>query len=397
MATAVEILAWLLSAGLSVPLAVLTIELLTAWLPRRSAERASSIRPTCTILIPAHNEESGIAATLANVQPHLLIGDRLVVVADNCTDRTAEIARAAGAEVIERQDPSRRGKGYALDFGVRAIADNPPAVVVVIDADCRVLEGAIDRLVVLAAAKNRPVQAAYIFDPAQESRPSQRMTAFAIRIKNAIRPRGLNRIGLPCLLTGSGMAFPWKIISEAKLATSDIVEDMGLGAELAIAGYPPIFAEDAVIKGELPATQGATQSQRRRWEHGHIKTLLCMTPRLIWNATTRGRPSLFALALELAVPPLALLVLIEILGLAFLWVLSAAGSSIGPVILLGATLALTGFSVLLAWLRWGRDVLPLRDFLVAPFYVMAKIPLYFGFLARPQGEWVRTDRGPETS
>src|SRR5262245_56284402 len=149
MATAVETLAWLLSAGLSIPLAVLTIELLAAWLPRRWTKLAASTRPSAVVLIPAHNEESGIAATLANIKPHLLTGDRLVVVADNCTDRTAEIATASGAEVFQRQDLTRSGKGYALDFGIRAIADSPPAVVVVIDADCLVQEGSMDRLVIL--------------------------------------------------------------------------------------------------------------------------------------------------------------------------------------------------------------------------------------------------------
>ena len=74
-------------------------------------------------------------------------GDRLLVVADNCTDHTAAVARAAGAEVLERRDAERRGKGYALAAGVDTLRAGPPDVVVIVDADCRPAAGAIDRLV----------------------------------------------------------------------------------------------------------------------------------------------------------------------------------------------------------------------------------------------------------
>ena len=68
------------------------------------------------------------------------------MVADNCTDDTAAIARAAGAEVIERQNATLRGKGYALDAGIRHLTANPPAVVIIVDADCLVAGGTIDLL-----------------------------------------------------------------------------------------------------------------------------------------------------------------------------------------------------------------------------------------------------------
>ena len=72
--------------------------------------------------------------------------DRVLVVADNCDDHTAELARRAGAEVFVRIDPDHRGKGYAMQFGLQALRANPPDVIVVIDADCLTETDAIDTL-----------------------------------------------------------------------------------------------------------------------------------------------------------------------------------------------------------------------------------------------------------
>ena len=99
-------------------------------------------RPHIAVLMPAHNESAGIARPLNAIRMQLQPGDRVLVVADNCTDDTAEIALANGAEVIVRNDAERRGKGYALEFGVRHLEAQPPEVVIVIDADCLVHAGA---------------------------------------------------------------------------------------------------------------------------------------------------------------------------------------------------------------------------------------------------------------
>ena len=94
-------------------------------------------RSRLAVLVPAHDEGAVLLQTIADIQMQLRPGDRLLVVADNCADDTAGIARAAGAEVVERHDPDKRGKGYALDFGIRHLALDPPEVVIIIDADCR--------------------------------------------------------------------------------------------------------------------------------------------------------------------------------------------------------------------------------------------------------------------
>src|SRR5262249_19708539 len=129
-------------------------------------------------LIPAHNEEAGIGKTLASLLPQLRTGDVLLVVADNCSDGTAAAARTAGATVIERHDTERRGKGFALDHGVRHLAADPPEVVVIVDADCLVEAGSLNRLVGAVASTGRPVQAEYVLDVPQGGNWRSQVSAF---------------------------------------------------------------------------------------------------------------------------------------------------------------------------------------------------------------------------
>src|SRR5579862_269745 len=141
------------------PVIVLSVEVLASFLcPGDAPEPASGARPRVAVVIPAHNEALGIGDTLQSLIPQLKNGDRLLVLADNCTDDTAAIAAAAGAEVAVRKDPILRGKGFALDFGIRHLERNPPEVVLIVDADCHVVEGSVDRLARACARTGRPAQ-----------------------------------------------------------------------------------------------------------------------------------------------------------------------------------------------------------------------------------------------
>src|SRR4051794_30113861 len=102
-------IAYLATFAVLLPMVVLNMECWVALLPGRKQTLAPKNRPPCAVLIPAHNEEEGLAATLENVRGQLRPSDRLVVIADNCNDNTAAVARAGGAEVVVRQDGDRRG------------------------------------------------------------------------------------------------------------------------------------------------------------------------------------------------------------------------------------------------------------------------------------------------
>ena len=394
METFVSIVLTLVTALLAIAVVIFLVEVIAAMaLPRRQAGTDKSGRPHITVLVPAHNESSGLIATLADIKAQLRAGDKLLVVADNCTDDTAAVAAAHGAQVIERHDAARRGKGYALDFGLRHLASQPPEIVILLDADCRLADNAIDELAATCASTRRPVQALYLMSASAESQVNQRVAEFAWRVKNWLRPQGLMVLGLPCQLMGTGMAFPWDVIRSANLASGELVEDMKLGLDLAANGHPAVFCPSARVTSEFAASAKAAGTQRERWEQGHLGMIATMVPSLLGKAITRADLKLLALALDLAVPPLSLLAMLVagmfVVGL--LWALF--GYSAVPLAVNAATLAAFVLAAVLAWLKCGRDVVPASAIFSIAGYALGKLGLYRAIVTRnTDTRWVRTDR-----
>ncbi len=373
--------------------AVLWLECWGATIARAQPLSRTLGMPKTVVLIPAHNEAEGIEVTLTPILLQLPEAATILVIADNCTDDTAAIARNLGVEVLEREDPEHRGKGYALDFGLQHLAPDPPAVVVMVDADCDVQMGTIEQIAKQAVGLKRPVQALYLMAKPAQPQAKDAVSAFAFKVKNLVRPLGLWQWQQPCLLTGTGMAFPWEVLPQISLASGNIVEDMQLGLDLAIAGYPPQFSPTTLVMGRLPSQEKAATTQRTRWEHGHLQTLITSVPRLVMAGIKQGRWDLMTLALELAVPPLTLLVLLWGGMMALSLVLWGLGWLLLWPVLISVVAGLLLFSAIFtAWLRFGRQDLSARMLLSIPFYILWKIPLYFRFLTRPESQWVRTER-----
>lgn len=398
MSQLLDILLWLIAVAIGLPTVVLVVQCAVAVLGRvraGPAGNAEASRTGVAVLVPAHNEQAGIAATIAGLRPQLAARDRLLVVADNCTDATAERARAAGAEVVERHDPRRRGKGHALAFGVEHLRADPPDVLIVIDADCRAEPGTIQCLARLVSELDVPHQALDLLDtpPVMPARLALSQLAFVV--KNHVRPTGLQRLGLPCPLMGTGMAIPFHALRQINLATDHLSEDMRLGVELVIRGYPARFCPEAKVFSPMTADTGAAFKQRTRWEQGHVHTSLTQTPRLLYHALRYARPRLLAVAADLLVPPLAMLSLLTLAALLITAGAAAAGATPWPAVITAASVGLLGATVILAWARFGRARVPGRALLAIPVYMLWKVPIYIGFIVRRQRAWVRADRATE--
>ena len=385
-----------LAGLLAIPVAVFFLEVVAAVaLPRRERlpRPDPDSRPRVAVLVPAHNESAALLPTIDDIKAQLRPGDRLLVVADNCSDDTRAVAAAAGAEVVARNDPGRIGKGYALDFGLRHLGAAAPAIVIIVDADCRLGDRTIDRLATVCAMTRRPVQALDLMTAPEGSAINLQVAEFAWRVKNWVRPLGLGALGLPCQLMGTGMAFPWDVIRSAELASGRIVEDLRLGLDLAVAGRPPLFCPSAVVTSYFPASAEGSDSQRQRWEHGHIDMILTAVPQFLGLAIARGNWALLALTLDMAVPPLSLLGMLvvgmfAVAGAAGLFGLSSAALTISTASVLAFMLA-----AFLAWLKCGRDVLPPGAVLSIPHYALGKLALYYQILAgKLDAHWIRTDR-----
>jgi cellulose synthase/poly-beta-1,6-N-acetylglucosamine synthase-like glycosyltransferase len=378
--------------------AVFFVEVIAALtLGRRSDARSSNansdVAARIAVLVPAHNESTGLLPTLEDIKRQLRTGDRVLVVADNCNDDTATIAKAAGAEVIERNDPARRGKGYALDFGIQHLSSTPPDILIMIDADCRIAANAITRLARLCAMTHRPVQALYLMAAPANSRINHQVAEFAWRVKNWLRPLGLWALGLPCQLMGTGMAFPWEVIRSVDLANGWLVEDLKLGLDLASQGHPPLFCPSALVSSRFGSSAKAARTQRERWERGHIGMILTTAPRLFYRAAVDRNWNLLALTLDLAVPPLSLLAILVIGIVCITAVCALLGLSLSALIVSGAALAAFVLAAFLAWLKCGRDVVPIGTVLSIPLYILGKLGLYrIKMFNKTDAQWVRTDR-----
>lgn len=374
----------------TLPIGVFVAECLLAVMPRRRRLEAGARLPVC-VLIPAHDEELGIGATLATLVPTLHADDRVLVVADNCSDGTAAVARSHGVEVVERSDAVRRGKGFALEFGIRHLASRPPNVVVFLDADCNVSPATVDQLARGVQRTGGPVQGLNLSE--SESRGVQAVSSLGFHFKNHVRPAGLARIGLPCHLMGTGMALPWSLASEAVFGGANLVEDMQLGVDLAIAGKPTTFCPSALVTSRLPTGKKAFLSQRTRWEHGHLRTSLTQIPRLIRGFLGTGDVRLFGLALDLTVPPFSMLLFVWLATLALSAAAIGFGADPSPFFVLAAAGAAICVSVLAGWAKYCRHVVPLTAMAAIPVYMLRKVPIYAAFVFhRGPATWIRTER-----
>lgn len=395
MSAVLSLVAWTLAFAAALPLLWFTLEVTVGLMGAgRAAQPAGGQR--VAVLIPAHDEAAGIGATLDALRAVAPANTRVLVVADNCSDDTAAVARAHGAEVAERCDATARGKGYALAFGRDRLAEGPPLdAVIVLDADCRLAPGSVEALAAACTdGSGRPAQSINLIAPDPDASPMTQISGFAMLVKNLYRSRGMQRMGGAALLTGTGMAFPWPVFATASLASGSLVEDLGLGIALTRAGHAPRLIEAAGVSS-APPPDSVALVQRTRWEHGFLETVRRSALPLLGSGLRRGALAEVLLALHLSVPPLALL-LIATSGVLFATgLLHLAGASAGPVATVAVALGTTLMVTLIAWLHGGRPWLRPGALLRAPLYVLWKLPIYLGFLRRRETEWRRTPRAGE--
>lgn len=343
------------------------------------------------VVVPAHDEEAGIAATVRNLLaldwPRALF--RVVVVADNCSDATAERARAAGAEVMVRTDPQRRGKGHALAFAFAASAAD---AVVVVDADTVASANLLQAFASRIAAGARAVQADYgVANP--EASWRTRLMAIALALFHVLRSRGRERLRLSCGLRGNGMCFTTALLREVPHEAFSIVEDLEYGIRLGLAGHRVHYAGEAHVRGEMVAGEHASRSQRRRWEGGRWLMARTWGARLLRLALARRDRVLLDLALDVLVPPLATVVAVTVAGLAASVAWAVHRGEAGPAVWLWAfsLAALTGY-VARGWRLSGTGLRGLLDLACAPAYIAWKAALALRRAPRVPAEWVRTSR-----
>jgi 1,2-diacylglycerol 3-beta-glucosyltransferase len=347
------------------------------------------------IIVPAHDEETGIAATVQSLlgvdYPKELF--RVIVVADNCSDATAVRAADAGARVIAREDAARRGKGYALAFGFeRTLAEGTADAVVVVDADTRVTPNLLRAFEARRRSGAAVAQAEYAVANRKASWRT-RLMHIAFTLFHDVRSRARERLGLSTGLRGNGMLFATSLLREFPHDAFSIVEDVEYGIRLGLSGYRVHYVGEAQVFGEMVAAEGPSRSQRRRWEGGRALLARRHALPLAIAGLRRRSAMILDLAVDLLVPPLTYVALALSSGLvgSAIWV----GFGHGPLWSLApwcvSAVCFASYVLRGAWLaRVGASAL--LDLAWAPFYMVWKLALALRARASSQREWVRTER-----
>jgi cellulose synthase/poly-beta-1,6-N-acetylglucosamine synthase-like glycosyltransferase len=371
-------------------------EVIGAFLPQRKRDGADGEPGPIAIVIPAHNEAASICGTLSSIQSQARPGDRVIVVADNCTDKTASVATSAGAQCWERTDPGHRGKGYALQFALDRLKKTPPETVIFVDADCTLADGGLIKLSSIAEREGRPVQALYLMKAPEGAGPRLRVSEFAWVFLNHVRMRGLDRLFGVSRFTGAGMALPWRLAERLDVGSGEIVEDLALTLDLTERRAAPILLLDVVVESEFPTTEEALAKQRARWEHGSQQLAARRALPSLVKAIASGNIKFFAIAFDLLIPPIMNLVGLIALVVAAGLVVAIAGA-LTPLIVSLTAMLIVSVSIAAAWVKFGKEALPLSSLSgLAPF-LAAKRNIYNAEGRTSAKSWTPTRNGDADS
>jgi cellulose synthase/poly-beta-1,6-N-acetylglucosamine synthase-like glycosyltransferase len=368
---------------------------LTALSGRLRTPTAAARRIFFDVIVPAHNEAEGIRQTVSNLQQlNWPAGQfRVVVIADNCTDATAGVAREAGATVIERHDPLNRGKGYALDFIFRwSRAAGLAQAVVVVDADSRTSANLLEAFAARLESGSHAVQAHYGVLNASASWRT-RLMAIALGAIHKVRSRTRERLGLSCGIRGNGWCVTHALLDQIPYKAYSLVEDVEFGVDLGLAGYRVAYCDEAHVDGEMVTTESAARSQRQRWEGGRFRLIRSRVPALLRRALSAPSLVCLDLAIDLLILPLSYIVLSVVAMLAVAIALLLISGSALYASLVGLALidcvALAAY-VGRGWALSGVGMQGLWDFLRVPGFIFWKLVL---MISGPKTTaWIRTRR-----
>lgn len=363
-------------------------------LRRRRARPATAPGVRLDVLIPAHDEASSVGGLVRSV---LDDGGRCVrrvlVVADHCTDDTAEVARRAGAYVLVR-DRGPRGKPAALRDGLDLLGSSGDHAdgVLFLDADVQLAPGFVGRMAHELASGTDAIQSANL--ATRHDGAAGTGVELGIYLRNLLRPAGLTALGCPTHLTGTGMLLSRRALAATAFG-DHLAEDLALTQDLVQVGIYPRLVPEAVQHSALPDSAGL-DAQRQRWEGGQLATLR-RVPRLAWNLARAGRGRGLVGVADWSSPPMTLSV--AALGVAagghLAGVASRRARPSGLVWPLAAATTLGAYLALGAVSYGGRGAAAELARRV-PAYAVWKLRVYTRMARRPMIAWERTSRAATT-
>lgn len=390
-----DVALWAAIAVIGIPALLSSVYLLVltllSW--RLQVPRALDSTLRFDVIVPAHNESVGIARTLHSLGAINWPKDRfrIVVIADNCSDNTAAIARTLGVHVLERSSEEQRGKGYALSFAFeQSRLDTWADAVVVVDADSEV---SINLLSALAAQIDHgaaAVQVHYgVLNPSASWRT--RLMTIATAAIHIVRSRARERLGLSCGIRGNGWCVTHALLRQLPYRAFSLTEDVEYGIDLGIHGYRVHYCDEAHVYGEMVTNSASAGTQRQRWEQGRFKLIRAASLSLLWLAITRPSRVCLDLACDLLVLPLTYVGL----NIAALALLAFLAGFVDPQMANACWVALACLACVAAysfrgWQLSGTGQDGLLALLWVPVFVAWKLICIL--TRRGTKDWIRTER-----
>jgi len=352
------------------------------------------------ILIPAHDEEINMEEVLAALSSLRYPRERfeIIVIADNCSDGTAEIARRNGATVMERKEAISRGKGQALTWAFEMLSQPryPHDAYVILDADSTSSENLLKVIDQYLSRGWEAIQTRIeVLKPGESWITALRFASFASY--SYLRPLGRTILGSTAHLQGTGMCFSAGLLTRYPWRATALAEDLDYGAGLAASGTRVAFAPDATVYTQMPRTMSQARPQLVRWLHGRYQIIRKYTAPLLHIAIRQKSLWRAETALNLLLPPMTFLISVPALFLLLnmgLLALNLEGS-------FGSTMAWIWGSLLLIFLMHIAAALymvkaPLYIYLSlfsAPIYALKLLRVHLSILlGREKKEWIRTPR-----
>lgn len=342
------------------------------------------------VLVPAHNEENVIPALFKSLgrmdYPNDLFD--VFVVADNCVDSTAEVARSHGAKVFEREDNILWGKPHALRWLLGKIPDEQPYdAYAFVDADVEVSPNFLDVIDRELRNDNCVVQVHYaVSNPTGASASAIRFIAF--QLINYVRPLGKRVLGLSSGLYGTGMAFKRETLEAHGWDSFTLAEDVEYTLKLNEQGIRVAFAPEAKVVSAMPENLKDSASQNLRWEKGRLLMAWRFGFRFLVRGVYQRNPMLLAAGMDQLIPPLSITFAATLL-LLLLSLATFDATLIG--LAAAANIALFGH-ILIGMIS---SKVPLRTYKAlafAPWFIVWKMLIYLQALKPGEVRWTRTQR-----
>jgi cellulose synthase/poly-beta-1,6-N-acetylglucosamine synthase-like glycosyltransferase len=343
--------------------------LVSCWVPGASEIASLPGSIALAVVIPAHNEGEIIEATLARLQVSIPSRD-LFVIADNCTDDTAAVARRAGARVWERRQPDARGKGVALRWFLNVAAGELRAynTLAIFDADS-IVDGRFWQNATAALNQGADVVQGFV-QPVSGDAPAADLAAYSELLSQHIDDMARTRLGWPVPLRGTGMVFRREVLVNLLPYLGTKVEDVEMSLLLAAQERQVRFVPDAVVGDPKPAAARGVATQRARWLQGQ-REVLGRHGRLVLRLLFSGRPGNVSLVFATLLKPKTLVLLLKVLWLtlALLLSLGRGGMYWAAAVLAGLALSADWVYYLFGLRRVEEPGRYARALAQAPFYL----------------------------